>query len=132
MACALARGQIWETIIHPAAARSKMDRSRLEFLLKAAAHLRVAVVGDAMLDVYLHGDVDRISPEAPVPVVSVERKGTKLGGAANVSLNLHSLGGSVHTVSVVGDDTAGKTLRSLLKEKGLPEKAAPLHCVSGL
>ncbi|MBI5867987.1 MAG: D-glycero-beta-D-manno-heptose-7-phosphate kinase [candidate division Zixibacteria bacterium] len=94
---------------------------QIEDLLTRFGSARVVVLGDVMLDEYWWGSVDRISPEAPVPVVSVERKGTKLGGAANVSLNVRSLGGSVKTVSVVGADAAGETLKSLLRDKGLPD-----------
>lgn len=96
---------------------------QIEDLLTRFPDARVVVLGDVMLDEYWWGSVERISPEAPVPVVSVERKGTKLGGAANVALNIRSLGGLAHTVSVVGDDAAGMTLRSLLREKGLPDDA---------
>lgn len=91
-----------------------LDRDRLVALLAAAKGLRVAVVGDAMLDVYLHGDVDRISPEAPVPVVRVRERRTALGGAANVAQNVAALGGRAVLVATVGDDLAGSQLRSRL------------------
>lgn len=94
---------------------------QIEDLLTRFGDARVVVLGDVMLDEYWWGSVERISPEAPVPVVSVERKGIKLGGAANVSLNVCSLGGTVVTVSVVGNDPVGGTLRNLLKERGLPD-----------
>jgi len=94
---------------------------QVEDLLTRFGDARIVVLGDVMLDEYWWGSVERISPEAPVPVVSVERKGTKLGGAANVSLNILSLGGSAHTVSVVGNDAAGVALRNLLRERNLPD-----------
>jgi D-beta-D-heptose 7-phosphate kinase/D-beta-D-heptose 1-phosphate adenosyltransferase len=72
----------------------------------------VAIVGDAMLDVYLHGDVDRISPEAPVPVVRVRERRIALGGAANVAQNVAALGGRAVLVATVGDDAAGGLLRN--------------------
>lgn len=81
---------------------------------------RIVVLGDVMLDEYWWGSVERISPEAPVPVVSVERRETKLGGAANVARNIGTLGGTVTTVGVVGDDAAGETVRARLEAEGLP------------
>ncbi len=75
---------------------------------------RVLVVGDVMLDRYWFGNVDRISPEAPVPVVHVQRTEERPGGAANVARNVAALGGSATLLSVVGDDDAGRTLASLL------------------
>ena len=77
--------------------------------------VRVLVVGDAMLDRYLFGDVERISPEAPVPVVRVTREEHRLGGAANVALNVKALGPGVALITVVGDDDPAKKLEGLLK-----------------
>ncbi len=76
---------------------------------------RVLVVGDAMLDRYLFGDVERISPEAPVPVVRVTREEYRLGGAANVALNVKSLGPGVALITVVGEDEPARRLEGLLK-----------------
>jgi D-glycero-beta-D-manno-heptose-7-phosphate kinase len=76
---------------------------------------RVLVVGDAMLDRYLFGEVERISPEAPVPVVRVTREEYRLGGAANVALNVKSLGPGVALITVVGADEPARTLEGLLK-----------------
>src|SRR5215208_6869958 len=90
-------------------------RDRLDALLDAARGRRVAVVGDAMLDVYLRGDVDRISPEAPVPVVRVKERKQALGGAANVANNIVTIGAHCELVSAVGEDHAGATLRSMLE-----------------
>jgi rfaE bifunctional protein kinase chain/domain len=80
---------------------------------------RVLVVGDAMLDRYLFGDVERISPEAPVPVVRVRREEARLGGAANVALNVKSLGAHVTLVTVVGSDEPAVKLEQLLLDKGI-------------
>lgn len=91
-------------------------RERLEALLSAARDQHVVIVGDAMLDVYLRGDVDRISPEAPVPVVRVRDRKLALGGAANVAQNVAALGAGCDLVAVVGDDLAGATLRERLGE----------------
>ncbi len=94
----------------------RITRDRLETLLAAAQGKRVAVVGDAMLDVYLRGDVDRISPEAPVPVVRVRERKLALGGAANVANNIVSIGAVCDLVSAIGEDTAGATLREMLEQ----------------
>ena len=78
---------------------------------------RILVVGDAMLDRYLFGEVERISPEAPVPVVRVTRQEERLGGAANVALNVKSLGPHVTLITVVGDDEPAGRLQQLLKAR---------------
>lgn len=78
------------------------------------AGCRVLVVGDVMLDRYWHGEVTRISPEAPVPVVHIRREESRLGGAANVALNIKTLGARVTLLSMVGQDEAAHNLRSLL------------------
>jgi rfaE bifunctional protein kinase chain/domain len=94
----------------------RISRDRLSALLDAAQGRRVAVLGDAMLDVYLRGEVDRISPEAPVPVVRVKERKLALGGAANVANNIVTVGATCELVSAVGDDVAGATLRDMLKQ----------------
>ena len=83
------------------------------------AAARVLVVGDAMLDRYWFGSVERISPEAPVPVVRVSREEVRLGGAANVAMNVKSLGAQCTLLTVVGDDDAGRSLRDLLQSQGV-------------
>ena len=93
-----------------------LARERLTTLLQGAASKRVAVVGDAMLDVYLRGDVERISPEAPVPVVRVRERRYALGGAGNVAQNVRAVGARCDLVAAVGDDAGGKQLRSMLGE----------------
>ena len=80
---------------------------------------RVLVVGDAMLDRYGYGAVDRISPEAPVPVVRVTREEERLGGAANVALNVRSLGAQCTFMTVVGADEPARRLRSLLESQDI-------------
>lgn len=94
------------------------SRQRLVQILDAARAHRIAIVGDAMLDVYLRGDVDRISPEAPVPVVRVRERKFALGGAANVAQNVAALGATCDLVATVGDDRAGETLRAMLDQMG--------------
>lgn len=100
-----------------------IERSRLATLLAAAAHQHVVIVGDAMLDMYLRGDVDRISPEAPVPVVRVRERRLALGGAANVAQNVAALGAACDLVAVVGDDTTGQTLRERLDTGGMQSRS---------
>jgi D-glycero-beta-D-manno-heptose-7-phosphate kinase len=80
---------------------------------------RVLVVGDAMLDRYWFGAVDRISPEAPVPVVRVTREEERLGGAANVALNVKTLGAQATLLTVVGNDEPARKLRQLLEQQGV-------------
>ncbi|MFG6485746.1 D-glycero-beta-D-manno-heptose-7-phosphate kinase [Roseateles sp. BYS78W] len=80
---------------------------------------RVLVVGDVMLDRYWHGAVERISPEAPVPVVRVEREELRLGGAANVALNVRTLGTRATLLTVVGQDEPAQQLRRLLHERDI-------------
>jgi len=83
------------------------------------AQASVLVVGDAMLDRYWFGAVDRISPEAPVPVVRVSREEERLGGAANVALNVKTLGAQATLLTVVGDDEPARKLRQLLEHQGV-------------
>jgi len=83
------------------------------------AQCRVLVVGDVMLDRYWHGEVARISPEAPVPVVHIQREENRLGGAANVALNIRTLGARVTLLSMVGRDAAAQSLRELLVKQGI-------------
>lgn len=84
--------------------------------------LKVAVIGDAMLDTYWWGKVDRISPEAPVPVVAVSKKEQRIGGAGNVALNVQSLGAAVSMLTVVGRDDDGVQLIKLLDENNIGTK----------
>ena len=97
---------------------STLSRERLVEILDAARGTRVVIVGDAMLDVYLRGDVDRISPEAPVPVVRVRERREALGGAANVAQNVAVLGGVPQLVAAVGRDAAGARLHAMLSQMG--------------
>jgi len=80
---------------------------------------RIAIVGDVMLDKYVYGSVDRISPEAPVPVVKVEKEVYELGGAANVAANIVSLGGQAFLFGYVGNDSAGEKLFEKLRERNI-------------
>ena len=95
-----------------------ISRARLSTLLASARSHRIAVVGDAMLDVYLTGDVERVSPEAPVPVVRVRDRRYALGGAANVAQNVAALGATADLVATVGSDESAQRLRDLLTNQG--------------
>jgi D-glycero-beta-D-manno-heptose-7-phosphate kinase len=88
-------------------------------LFNSFSSVKIAVIGDVMLDTYWWGKVDRISPEAPVPVVAVTKKEQRIGGAANVALNIASLGASVHAISVLGNDDEGKQLMTLLQSNNI-------------
>lgn len=93
-----------------------------EKLFHQFAKIKVAVIGDVMLDTYWWGRVDRISPEAPVPVVAVSKKEQRIGGAGNVALNLQSLGASVSVVSVLGKDDDGVQLTKLFEDNHINTK----------
>jgi D-beta-D-heptose 7-phosphate kinase/D-beta-D-heptose 1-phosphate adenosyltransferase len=95
-----------------------ISRDRLIELLEAGAGTRIAIVGDAMLDVYLRGDVDRISPEAPVPVVRIRDKELALGGAANVAQNVAAIGAECDLVCAVGEDAEGQVVKTMLRGIG--------------
>lgn len=96
-----------------------IHRERVIALLEGMRHRRIVVIGDAMLDIYLLGDVDRISPEAPVPVVTVHDRRYALGGAANVAANVAAIGAQVTLVAAIGDDRRGEQLRAELAAAGI-------------
>jgi D-beta-D-heptose 7-phosphate kinase/D-beta-D-heptose 1-phosphate adenosyltransferase len=104
-----------------------LSASRVAELLHGAASTRIAVVGDAMLDVYLVGDVDRISPEAPVPVVRVNERRSALGGAANVAQNVVATGARCDLVAALGPDEAGGTLSRMLADIGAAASVVRLN-----
>jgi rfaE bifunctional protein kinase chain/domain len=91
-----------------------LSRDRLLLLIDRMKSSRVVVIGDIMIDRYLYGDTDRLSPEAPVPVVTVRDRSAKLGGAANVAANVASMGASCLLVGTVGDDADGAAIRQEL------------------
>ncbi len=101
----------------------RIERARIETVFDAMRRSTVMVIGDLMLDAYIWGRVDRISPEAPVPVVEVERELFKLGGAGNVANNLTSLGACVNVAAVRGDDDHGRILCATMEDLGLETKA---------
>jgi rfaE bifunctional protein kinase chain/domain len=96
-----------------------VTRDDLETLFAKMAERRIVVVGDAMLDIYLSGEAERISPEAPVPVVRVQQRRYALGGAANVAANVAASGAECRLVAVIGDDGRGDSLRGELAQHRL-------------
>jgi D-beta-D-heptose 7-phosphate kinase/D-beta-D-heptose 1-phosphate adenosyltransferase len=102
---------------------SLLEASAITEFLDQCRGAAVGVVGDVMLDRFVWGKVNRISPEAPVPVVEIEREDYHLGGAANVARNLASLGGTPLLLGIVGEDEAGATLRRVFGERGLSADA---------
>ena len=96
----------------------KLTKTRAEQILKQARDCRIVVLGDVMLDEFIWGDVTRISPEAPVPVVNIQRESTRLGGAANVLANLIALGATGNVIGIVGNDAAAGKLRDALRRTG--------------
>jgi D-glycero-beta-D-manno-heptose-7-phosphate kinase len=98
-------------------------------LFAGFGQIRAGVIGDVMLDTYLWGHVERISPEAPVPVVTLDRREQRIGGAGNVALNLASLGAQVTSFSAIGKDADGEALELLLAESGI-NTSGHLRCTS--
>ena len=96
-----------------------MSGRSLPEIFQAFNDLNVLIIGDVMLDSYIWGVVERVSPEAPVPVVSVRKRDVRLGGAANVALNIQALGAKPILCALIGDDDAGKKLLQNLKEKSI-------------
>jgi len=95
--------------------------SRIDFdeLFKQFSTVKVGVIGDVMLDTYLWGHVERISPEAPVPVVALDKKELRMGGAGNVALNLVALGAQVSIISTTGEDDDGQSLKKLFEASNI-------------
>src|SRR5438093_10650755 len=102
--------------------QNQLTTARARQLLNAAAKTRILVVGDIMLDHFIWGQVARISPEAPVPVVDFVRESFMPGGAANVARNLSALNVSAELFGIIGRDEGGKRLKALLR-------AQKVHCL---
>jgi rfaE bifunctional protein kinase chain/domain len=101
----------------------QLTKQRVSELIRAMRDRKVVVLGDVMLDEFVWGDVTRISPEAPVPVVDVRRESVHLGGAANVLANLVALGARGSVVGVIGNDGTGERLRSGLRDLGTHDQS---------
>jgi rfaE bifunctional protein kinase chain/domain len=94
-----------------------MSAVNMDQLFEQMSHIKAGVIGDVMLDTYMWGHVERISPEAPVPIVTLDKKEYRIGGASNVALNMASLGATVSMLSVIGNDEEGRHLQQLLQEQ---------------
>jgi rfaE bifunctional protein kinase chain/domain len=97
-----------------------MNESGIKTAIESFSKLKVLVIGDVILDAYYRGKVERISPEAPVPVLDIHSKEYRLGGAANVALNVKDLGADCTVCSVIGQDDAGSRLKDLMQTEQLP------------
>jgi rfaE bifunctional protein kinase chain/domain len=97
----------------------KFPKESAEVLKEKFNGIRVAVIGDMMLDCYFWGNVKRISPEAPVPIIEIDKEIFRFGGAANVATNLVSLGATAYPIGIIGDDEDGERFKSLIDETGL-------------
>ena len=96
-----------------------MELAAIDQLFESFKNTKIGVIGDVMLDTYWWGSVDRISPEAPVPIVALQKKEIRVGGAANVALNLRALGASTTLFAVIGKDSEGTELKRLLESHGI-------------
>jgi len=96
-----------------------VNEKKINHIFEQFGHMRALVIGDAMVDSYLWGTVERVSPEAPIPIVSVTQHESRLGGAANVSLNIQALGATPVLFSVIGNDNEGRRFMNLLEKKQL-------------
>ncbi len=99
-----------------------MNKTDVKKIFDEFEQMHVIVVGDAMVDTYMWGKVERMSPEAPVPVVSITKRENRLGGAANVSLNIKALGATPYLFSVIGNDEKGRKFKKLLEKRDLSNK----------
>ncbi|MFA7362163.1 MAG: PfkB family carbohydrate kinase, partial [Candidatus Kapaibacterium sp.] len=95
-----------------------MNKKYIEKLFINAVDSKICIIGDVMLDRYMFGDVNRISPEAPVQVFDLRKVENKLGGSSNVCLNVKTLGANPYLIGVIGDDEMGDLLKSTLIEQG--------------
>jgi rfaE bifunctional protein kinase chain/domain len=98
---------------------ANISEERIVYLKNAFNGLKIAVVGDMMLDCYFRGEVKRISPEAPVPILEVDNEFYRFGGAANVALNILKLGGIPYPIGVIGNDNDGRIFLSLAKDSNI-------------
>lgn len=99
-----------------------MEEADFDKLFQGFDNLNVMVIGDVMIDSYMWGHVDRISPEAPVPIVAIDKKENRLGGAGNVALNVQALGANPIIYALIGKDNHGKMFRNLLNKQSLSNK----------
>src|SRR5579875_1101369 len=95
---------------------------KFDELFQQFTALKVGIIGDVMLDTYMWGHVERISPEAPVPIVLLEKKEWRMGGASNVALNVQSLGAQAFVIAVTGKDEDARTLKHLFETHHISTK----------
>lgn len=100
-----------------------MNKKDLQKIFDLFSKVRVLIIGDAMVDAYIWGKVNRVSPEAPVPIVTVQKKETRLGGAANVALNVQAMGATPILCSIIGDDLYGREFLELMEKQKLSTQA---------
>ena len=100
------------------------NHQELEGLLEGLAAPSILIIGDLIMDCYVTGEVGRISPEAPIPVLEAKRSELRLGGSGNVAANLCAMGAEVRLLAVVGDDEYGRNLREKLEEVGAQAELA--------
>lgn len=91
-------------------------KHHLDNWLRSLRNINVLCVGDVILDQYVYGDVDRVSPEAPIPVLNINSRSYVVGGAGNVACNISAIGGVANLVAVTGDDLAGSQINNLLDD----------------
>jgi len=108
--------------MRPTPSQPPIARDRLIQLLDRMKSRRIVVVGDVMLDRYLLGDTNRVSPEAPVPVITIRETRSALGGAANVAANVSAIGASCRLVGAVGDDSHAAAIKAELATARLEDK----------
>lgn len=96
-----------------------MTETEIENLFRSFENKKVLIIGDSMVDAYMWGKIKRMSPEAPVPIVDIDKHESRLGGAANVARNIKSLGASAILCTIIGNDTRGEQFKKLMKEEGL-------------
>jgi D-beta-D-heptose 7-phosphate kinase/D-beta-D-heptose 1-phosphate adenosyltransferase len=113
------RSQAKVVVVIVVGVQVKIENNRITEILEGFKHRKVVVVGDIMLDSYIWGMVDRVSPEAPIPVVDVIKEENRLGGAGNVARNISSLGASVSMASVVGSDASGNKVLEMIENDGI-------------
>ena len=104
-----------------------MNKKKIFSALNNSSKQKIGVIGDLMLDIFIIGDVESISPEAPIPVVKVREEFFKPGGSANVAMNIKNLGSNVDLVSVIGADYRGELLLDLLRKSKIVRKIRQRH-----
>jgi rfaE bifunctional protein kinase chain/domain len=96
-----------------------VKKDNIEDIFSKFSEINVLIIGDAMVDSYLWGNIERISPEGPIPIVTITKQENRLGGAANVALNIQALGATPILVSVIGEDEKGRIFTQLMNENNL-------------